>query len=266
MNAIDHALKTISQQIPREVLEKAFIPLVNYNSSIPITVDARIRDLVIYNKVMDDINIIGGTHITVPLYGLPYETVEANAFVFRIPKERTQGRSIVSALSLTVGGVATSGMVANPLTSVPDSINATQQMLASVASIPYISEAQISMLADNVVLVQGLTAMPEGLYLRCEVENDANLNNLKRRSYFAFSKLCVLACKSWIYNNTIIPMGNAFYEGGINLGKLAEIIESYSDAEEEYQEFLLTKWAKVSKLNDAETVERLVRLTTGGNY
>lgn len=266
MNAIDHALRVISQQIPREVLEKAFIPLVSYQTRIPVTVDSRIRELVINNRVLPDINIIGGTHITIPLSGLPFEPVEANAFVVRVPKERTQGRSIVSALSLAIGGVATEGMIANPLSSVPDSMSATQQMLNSLASIPYVSEAQLSMLADNVVLIQGLTTMPQGLWLRCEVENDSNLNNLKRRSYFAFSKLCVLACKSWIYNNTVIPMGNAYYEGGINLGKLADVIEGYSDAEEQYEEFLLTKWAKVSKLNDAETAERLVRLTTGGNY
>lgn len=266
MNAIDHALKSISQQIPKEVLEKAFIPMVSYTTSIPITVDARIRDLVINNKVFPDINIIGGTHITVPLSGLPTEQIESNAFVVRIPKERTQGRSIVSVLSLAMGGVVTEGMMVNPLGSVPDSQSATQQMLNSTASIPYISEAQLSLLAENVVLIQGMSFAPTGLWLRCEVENDANLNNLKRRSYFAFSKLCVMACKSWIYNNMVIPMGNAFYEGGVNLGKLADIVESYSDAEEQYQEFLLTKWAKVSKLNDAETAERLVRLTTGGNY
>lgn len=266
MNAIDHALRTISQQIPKEILERVFLPMVNYKSRIPVTTDARIKELVIKNKVMPDINIIGGTHITVPLAGLPMEPVDGNALVVRIPKSRTQGRSIISVLSLAIGTVATDGMIYNPLNRVSDSLNAAQQMLNSVSSIPYVSEAQLMILADNVIMIQGMSGIVGNLFLRCEVENDENLNMLKRRSYFAFSKLCVLATKSYIYNNSIIPMDVAFYEGGMNMGKMADIIDSYSEAEEQYQEFLETKWAIVSKLNDSETAERLVRLTTGGNF
>lgn len=268
MNAIDHALKTINQQIPKEILQIAFLSQINYRTNIPVTTDSRIKDLVIYQQVMQDINIIGGTHITVPLTGLPIEMIEGNAFVVRIPKSRTQGRSIVSALSVAYGGTAYGDqMVANGLAvRSPDALAASQQMLNSIASIPHVSDAQVMLMADNVVMVQGMGLTTSGLYLRCEVENDSNLSNLKRRSYFAFSKLCLLATKSYIYTSTVIPMDVGFYQGGMNMGKMQDIIESYESAQEEYEEFLLTKWAKVSKLNDNENAERLVRLMTGGNY
>lgn len=268
MNAIDYALRSINQQIPKEILQLTFLPQINHRTTIPVTTDSRIKDLIIYQQVMQDINIIGGTHITVPLDGLPIETIEGNAFVVRIPKSRTQGRSIVSVLNVAYGGVAFGDqMVANGLASrTPDIMGATQQMLNSIASIPYMSEAQVMLLADNVVMVQGIGLTVGGLYLRCEVENDSNLSNLKRRSYFAFSKLCVLAVKSCIWSSNIIPMDIGYYQGGMNMGKIQDIIDGYQDAQEEYEEFLLTKWAKVSKLNDNENAERLVRLTAGGNY
>lgn len=268
MNAIDHALKTINQQIPKEILQITFLPQINYRTNIPVTIDARIKDLVIYQQVMQDINIIGGTHVTIPLDGLPIEVIEGSAFVVRIPKSRTQGRSIVSVLNVTYGGTAFGDqMVANGLVNrSPDVLATSQQMLNSIASIPHISDAQVMLLADNVVMVQGIGLSISGLYLRCEIENDSNLSNLKRRSYFAFSKLCLLATKSYIYTSNIIPMDIGYYQGGMNMGKLQDIIDSYESAQEEYEEFLLTRWAKISKLNDNENAERLVRLTAGGNY
>lgn len=268
MNAIDHALRTINQQIPKEILQLTFLPNINYRTTIPVTTDARIKDLVIYQQVMQDVNIIGGTHITVPLDGLPIEIIEGSAFVVRIPKSRTQGRSIVSALNVGYGGVAFGDqVVGNGLASrSSDVMAATQQMLNSIASIPYVSDAQVMLMTDNVIMVQGIGLSVGGLYLRCEIENDSNLSNLKRRSYFAFSKLCLLATKAYIYSNNIIPMDVGYYQGGMNMGKIQDIIEGYESAQEEYEEFLLTRWAKVSKLNDNENAERLVRLTAGGNY
>lgn len=268
MNAIDHALRTINQQIPKELIQLTFMSGVNYNTKIPVSTDAIIKEQVIYQRVMQDINIVGGTQITVPLTGLPIEVIDNYAFVVRIPKSRTQGRSITSALSVIYGGFgAGSAMLANGLADrTPDVMNATQQMLNSIASIPGISEAQVMLMADNVVMIQGLALNPTGLWLRCEIENDSNLNNLKRRSYFAFAELCLLATQSHIWSTNVIPIDIGEYQGGMTIGKIKDLIDSYEDSEEQYKEYLLTKWAKVSKLNDNETAERLVRLMTGGNY
>lgn len=266
MNAISYALSMIGRTIPKEILDKTFMSHVNYMTTIPVSTDARIKDIVINNRVLEDINIIGGTHVTVPLDGLPQEIIENNAVVIRIPKSRTQGRSILTVHSVAFGASAVSGFVSNPLSSGGDVANAQQQMLNGISSIPYISEAMVTLLAENVVMIQGVNMMSGFMFLRCEVENDSNLNNIKRRSFLAFGELCVLAVKAHIYINMIIPMDIGYIEGGATLGKITDIIDSYSDAEAEYLEFLKTKWAKVNKLNDAETVEQLVRISAGGLY
>lgn len=266
MNAINYAVTFIMNQIPRAILDKTFISAYNHMTTIPVSTDSRIRDLVINSRVLEDINIIGGTHVTIPLDGLPQEVIENNAVVVRIPKSRTQGRSILSVHSVSFGASAISGIVTNPLSQGGDLANAQQQMLNGISSIPYVSEAQVTLLAENVVMIEGVNMMSGYMYLRCEVENDSNLNNIKKRSYLAFGQLCSLATKSYIHSTMVIPMDIGFIEGGATLGKMSEIIDSYADAEDEYQEFLRTKWAKVSKLNDTETVEQLVRISAGGLY
>lgn len=267
MNAISYALTVIKRKIPKEILEQTFLTNQNYVTTIPVSVDSRIKELVIRDIVLKDVNIIGGTHITVPLQGLPMEPFEGDAVVVRIPKDRTQGRSIITVHSVALG--VASNMTAFNQANVGQGgelASATQQMIAAISSIPYMSEAQCMLLSDNVVMIQGGAYLSGNTFLRCEVENDANLNNIKRRSYLTFGELCTLACKSYIYNNNAIPMDIGYIKGGANMGRMKDIIDSYDNAEEEYIEMLRTKWAKVNKLNDAETVEQLVRITAGGIY
>lgn len=266
MNAINYALSTLEQVIPKEVLRLAFLSNIQHLTTVPVSITSRIKELVITNRVMKDINIIGGTHITVPLNGLHQELLPDNAIIVRIPKSLTQGRSILTAHSVSFGASATGGLVSNPLSQGGDMVNVQQQMLNGIQSIPYVSEAQVTLLAENVVMIQGANSISGFLYLRCEVENDSNLNNIKRRSFLAFSELVQHATKSYIYTTCVVPMDIGYIQGGATMGKISEIIDSYSDSEDDYKEYLKTRWAKVNKLNDAETVEQLVRITAGGLY
>lgn len=266
MNAIGYAISMIHQKIPTEILRISLLSNMNHMSNIPVSIDSRLKDLVIVKRVMKDIDIIGGTHITVPLMGLEQERLPDNAIVVRIPKSLTQGRSILTVHSVSFGASATAGLTSNPLAYGGDVGNAQAQMLQGISSIPYVSDAHVTLLAENVVMIQNVNTMTGWLYLRCEVENDSNLNNIKRRSFLAFGELCTLAAKSYIYTTCVIPMDIGYIEGGATMGKIQEMIDSYADSEDEYMEYLKTKWAKVSKLNDAETIEQIVRMSSGGLY
>ena len=139
MNAIGYAINMVNRSIPKEIRNLTFLSGINHMTGIPVTTDSRIRELVINDRVLEDINIIGGTQITVPLDGLAQEPIENNAVVIRIPKSRTQGRSIISVHSVAFGASAVSGFVSNPLRQVSEVANANQQMLNGMSSIPYIS-------------------------------------------------------------------------------------------------------------------------------
>jgi hypothetical protein len=63
MNAITYALSIIKQKIPRPILEKAFISKEYHQTLIPVSVDTNVKRLVIKDRVLTDINIIGGIRV-----------------------------------------------------------------------------------------------------------------------------------------------------------------------------------------------------------
>jgi hypothetical protein len=52
-------------------------------------------------------------------------------------------------------------------------------------------------------------------------------------------------------------------QGGQVIGKIKEILDSYSDANELYDEFMINTMAKVLFMNDQESYGRHTKLLTG---
>ena len=51
MNAISYALSMIGRKIPKDILDKTFLSNVHYMTSIPVSTDSRIREIVINGRV-----------------------------------------------------------------------------------------------------------------------------------------------------------------------------------------------------------------------
>jgi len=54
--------------------------------------------------------------------------------------------------------------------------------------------------------------------------------------------------------------------GGMALGRIKEIVDSYADANELYQEYLMTKWQKIALMQDSSSVGRYMKLLIGGSH
>ena len=268
MSAINKALSDIKFQIPRDVLNLAFLPRKDIFNKAPLAVDEYIKDKVIGKRVLIDANIVGGRLALIPLNGLKPIQVDPFTTVYQIPKIRTQGCDILSALSVnyypytaTGGSVGSSFMTNNSLYNNTSVVSATAQRIAdSFSSIPPVSVAQCDLVGPNTIYVRDQYRVTFAFFLRCILENDENLNNINPRSWLKFSKLCVLAVKSYIYNNLVIEMDKAQLYGGQELGAIKDVVDGYSDAEEQYQEFLETTWRKTSFMNDTNSVIRLIRM------
>lgn len=265
MNAISMAVNHVKHTIPREILETVFI---NRNSSLrqtPITVDAHIINEVIRARVLPELNLTSGAEIFVPLQGIAPERVNMYTSVYKIPKSRTGGRSITSALNVTFSdptatsnaGVATGCMSTEMLTT-------GQAMIDAMGTIPITSTAHVQLVGENTIMVRDTIMLPANIYLRCIVENDSNLSHLQIRSYRAFFKLVEFATKAFIYNTHIIPMDIGELYGGQNLGRFKEVVDSYSDSEELYQTHMTEVMAKVMMMNDEEQYTRHLKMLTGG--
>lgn len=268
MNIISKALNEVSYRIPNQILKEVFTER-NYRwRETPITIEEQITNKVIRPRVLVDCNLVGGTEAFIPLEGLECELIDNFTVVYRIPKDKTQGRSITSVLSVsfTTQSLASAQGAMSGLN--PNSVTAPglagMAMMDSFSPIPLTSTARVTLIAENTIMIRDTSPIISSAFIRCILSNDENLANMQMRVIPDFCKLVELAVKSYIYNESIIKIGMAQLSGGMDLGKYKEIVEGYSEAEELYQEFLRTVWSKVSLINDQPSFLRLQKLMIGG--
>ncbi len=267
MNPISKAIADIKRIIPKEILNRTFLrPENGLFATATQSIDDAIRTTVIWGRVLEDTNLVGGAEIRVELTGMPYTQPDNLRRVYRIPKDKTGGRTIVSALNVSFGssvymassaGMATVGCGHSTLTDLG------QAVLNSGQNIPDVSEASVQLIGENVVMVELGNYHPYFMYLRCIVAHDPYLSHLQLRSYIDFSKLCTLACKAHIYTTLVVQMGDGQLQGGQTLGVFKDIVDEYRDSNELYEEFLREKWTKIMFMNDNEKMNRFIRSSIG---
>lgn len=265
MNVIQKSVADVLRVIPRPILETVFTKKSSGWKAAPINLEDAILHEVIRPRVWLDCNLVGGHEVYIPLEGLSPEYPDNVTTIYRIPKSRTNGRTILSPLNITLidptNALATMNTASCGVSAYGTAIDA---VMNAQAPMPIISTANIRMLGENVIMVRDTVRLPTNSWLRCIVTHDDALSHILPRSYRAFCKLVEYAVKSHIYNEHILELDNGEIRGGHSLGRFAQIVESYSDAEELYQTYIKETWEVVSRLNDRETVQRLVRLGTGG--
>lgn len=265
MGPIDRAITELRFRIPPRVLDAVFVRKQVRWRAVPQSFEQSVLEAVVRPRVLVDCNLVGGTHATISLEGLACDTIDIGTYVYRIPKDRTQGRSIVSVLNLSFASPM------NPLAyggvqygNISTALTAGQAVMDVHAAAPYTSTARCSLIGENVVLIRD-AAQPTALScLRVILGNDENLSHIKMRSYRHFSKLVELAVKSYIYNEYILEMDMAELVGGQALGRFKEVIDGYADSEELYQEYINTTWTKVAFMNDDESYGRFINTIIGG--
>lgn len=266
MNVVQISVNHIKNVIPRMILEDVFANRYAQYRASPISIEERIRKEVILGRVLPDCQMEYGLTTFVSLSGLRAEYLPGNDAVIVIPKERTGGLSIMSALSI---------MYANPTglnntnqygTRYDGSVitQATGWLMDAHDNHPMYSSSRVTLVGENTILVKGLPMIGDNMMLECILENDEALNTLKPKSIPVFKQLIVLAVKAYIYNTLILEIDTARLTGGHDLGKYREIVESYSDAEEQYNELLQEKIGVTFFLNDEEQTTRHIRFMLGG--
>jgi hypothetical protein len=268
MNAIQHSVNNIKYVVPRPILDKVFLP---YNAFGRIYTSKNIDELIINNvikaRVLVDCNLIGGTSAVIPLEGLPYEKPDNISTAVRIPKDRTEGKSINSVLNVSfINPLAVSSLQSANRACGSTAVNAVSQALAqSFDTIPIVSTSRVQLIAENTILIRDNVILSSNCFLRCVLANDDELNNIPLRAYRHFSNLVEYAVKSYIYNEFIIELDQGVLQGGFNIGAFKNIIESYSDAEQNYKDYLREKWEVVSAMSDSQNYERFIGLIVGSN-
>lgn len=266
MNPIQKAIDNVKFKIPPQIMRTFFVSSNLVNRAQNINIDDNILSLVIRPRVLVDCNIVGGAEVNVDMNGLAGEIVDQITTVIRVPKDRTQGRSIMSVMSLSYVN-ANSGInwgTNLPLCGVSAVGTAHQALLGSVTPPPITATTNVRIIGDNVVEIKDAMRFTGSGSLRCVVANDENMSHLQPRSYHDFAKLVEYAVKAYIYNNYVVEMDMGQLHGGQNLGTFKEIVDSYSDANELYDTFLKEKFTKIQMMNDKEAMSRHTKSLIGG--
>ena len=270
--ALAKAISEVGFRIPKPILEAVFTHRDKRWRQTPETVESHILNEVVRPRVLVDCNLAGGAQTLISLSGINPERVEdfSSSYiytsVYRIPKSRTNGRTITSVLHVTFSDITKSlsyGVAASNQNSAM--LNAGNSVMDAMGNIPITSTSRVQLIGENVVMVRDVVTLPPNIYLRCILANDENMSHLQLKSYRHFSDLVVLAVKAYIYNEYIIQMDMGELYGGQQIGRFKEIIDGYAEADELYRTFLVEKWDKVALMQDEESYTRLLRTLIGGS-
>jgi hypothetical protein len=265
VGAIQKAIQEVKYAIPVEVLNEVFLKKEFGRTPLPVSLDTIIREKVIDPRVMVDCNLLGGTQVELPLDSVLPEVMAPYKTVYRVPKTLTQNRSISKVLSITMGQTTMMSGSYLGVQGYSQILDAAQGLAAAQSGIPIVSSASIRLIAENTVLVSDYQSLPRSAYLRCYLESDDEYSQLNAMTYPHFCQLVELAVKAYVYTNAIIPIGQAQLSGGMELGRFREIVDSFSDANQMYKEFIRDVWTKVMVMDDPRSKERHLRLLVGGN-
>ena len=265
MNIFTKAISDATFRIPPPILEKVFMTRREWDYWRPASLQQAILDAVVRPRVFVDLNLYGGRELIVPLRKVFKQRVTENCTVMKIPKELTQGCSILIALNitfvdparLTTYGTPTYGYESYMLTQ-------AQGMVDAMSTIPSISSAYLQLIGENVLMVRDSAILPTEMFLRCRIANDENMSHIQMRSFPEISKLITYAIKAYIYNEYLIDMDAGEQRAGMVLGVFKSTIEGYSDAEQNYQDYLENPIQKILFMNDNESFTRFIRLVNGG--
>lgn len=256
MNALTNAIKDVKLNIPKEILNIAFIEygIDNINNQI-VSLDDRILNTVLRPIVLVDCNLVGGTDVDIDLSLVNILRQPDYGYIIDIDKKVTGGRSVLAAYEIICNVIAgpsypTSGGTAFNAVGINMYNNLTTHNIIHSSKLEVIGENKILLHDPGIFIISGA--------IRVRLENSPNMGNLPPASYPAFSKLCVLAVKSWIYNHTIIKLNQGYIYKGHELTRITSIIEGYESAIEEYNEMLVNKMRKVLFMSQSESRTRFI--------
>lgn len=267
-NPVSRAVSVIRRTIPNQILNEVFLPKSAHWSGAIFNVDEEIARQVIRPRVIADCDIIGGHEQLIRLADCRIERTPDLQTVIYVPKKATGGRSITSVLSMSMmdaraaqAASSTAGYAAcsvNPITMAAAALGSSYDAPGIMAS------SRMEIIAENTIMVKDASIGISFGTLRVILANDENMNNLSIRFINQFVELCKRAVKSHIYNEMIVTMDEAEIRGGARLGAFRNIVETYADAEEQYQDYLRETWQKTSIMNDRESYHNLIRAQISG--
>ena len=264
-------LTAIHAQIPNQILEATFL-----KDNVFSSVDERIMAEVLRKRVLLDCNLVATKACQIPLRDEWVRRTEyANfdtfaAFLYSstymwIPPEARENRNIASVVRVMSGisqpGVPAIGTMTgwyaggNTIGSMASAVVGSHTLRGAGWAPMVINEG------NNFIRITGTypNTFMAGLVLECTLEYDPEFTNADQNMIYALRDLCVCAVKAHIYHQLAIRIGESEIVAGMEIGVFKDIVNSYSNANEEYDHLL--KKVRGAQVLDPNTVAEFMWLS-----
>lgn len=267
MDIITTCIRRITRSdIPRQILEDAFLGNRIRLRREPETIESRIRDEIIYGMVRADMNTVGGTQVNLNLGSISCRDLSNWQRIYRVPTRYTGGRAITQA------HFAMLNLVSNYAESLPNTQsgtyrrstidNSANRLVLNNSPIPNRMNAEIELLGDNVLKVNNWQNMASDMNVILLLEYSENLIEIKKPYWPVVAECAVLAAKAYIYRELSLLVDKTRLEGGRDFGRYREFIDEYRDANQQYEEKMFEGlMSKVSVLADQNRKQRHIQNT-----
>lgn len=258
---IQLALNQVYFEVPHAILEATFTPILRR-----ITLDRCIMYDVINSVVLPTLNLGGGKLAHIPLLYQNIELLDAASVyggiagsyaIYRILPHARENRTISSVHYLRPPGVYSgTSMAGIPIQGGLSVGDLTCQVLNShTMSGAYSTPTPVLLTGDTIRIEPPITGFD--WVLVCKLAYDENFTNMDVNIIPTFVKIVVAAVKAFIYNKMIIQMDTTYLAGGQELGTFKQIVESYSDQFQVFNE-LIPHFNVISVL-EPERIQRVLK-------
>lgn len=275
MSVIDKIVSEIKAAIPIPVLEVAFLKYKGRNHKHASGLDWEIRNKVIDARIRQDLSILGSETINVPLANAQVQFLENQDYrtVLRIPKTLTKGRAISQVIAFNYwyntvaadlnNGWQTAAYGGRGCGSSP-MMTAAQQIVRAASPAPINSSGNVELIGENVIQINDYMGKVSQGSMTVRIGQDSELSNWNNAAIFQLCQWAVMGAKAWIWSNTIIDLDNGYLYGGAELGRIQQIIDGYSDANDNYTDHRENVIMAVNAMNDANRHQSFLRTIIAG--
>lgn len=255
-NAAQYVLNT---DIPSRILEDAFLPAKHTSQRNRSLTDC-IIERIIKNKIMPDLNRIGGTIIDVPLYKCNYiydDTIEYRYHrIYTIDPALTQNRPILAVLRGYNNGVLSAQSGYASITSgfstykTSDADTLMQKQIGSHTAPVRFSNSDVEIIGHNKLRIINTMMVGYNITLECRVPYSDQFHELSAPWHIEFNQLVNLATKAYIYKELRLAIDMFKLDGGRELGVYKDYVDNYSSAGDDYLEQIKSRWGKLLIMAD----------------
>lgn len=272
-DTLSYAISRIKRAIPKALLQEAFLPqrydpgrkTRSYGNVLAQSLDDQIKSKVITGWIAPDLDNFAGVEDTIPLSLGTRETYDSWNVIYKFDS-RALGNRTINKVHEVLYGMESGYGAGNygPISPQGSKMNHVMRDITRASTgAPTTGTAYVELIGPNIVLINDSNALSSWAYLRCTLSFDDTFSEIKPIYRSDFAQVAVLAAKAFIYNTLVIDVDEGVIRSGKALGRFREILDSYSDSLEVYDDLMNTKMRKIMIMNDTEQYRKVMKLALG---